>query len=278
MTARDLFDRYRRVLLAKDWRGLGELLAPDAAFEFPFVPPGVPAARTGREAMVAAARDGWGKTSLEFRELRARAIHGDDAAIAAECELVTQVGAFAMAIVLHAREGKISLLREYLDLLGLAGPTGRAVAIADHLLGHAPRAMWERMIEHHRTGDIEGYAALFGETGVMELAFAMPGVPIPKQMVGRDDILRVLAPLWAASRASGRRVIAYDPVVAHLTRDPDVVVVEFDVVGEDGAGAAYRLSYVHSLRIAGDRIARLRDYVDVAALTARGSRAASPGS
>jgi len=260
MTTRELLDRYREILVARDWRGLGEILADDATMEFPFVPPGVPAIRRGRDAIVTAAREGWTRLTFAVEEVRVVASHGD---VAAECELVTTVGTFAMAIVIEALDGKIGRLREYLDLLGIAKPTGRAAAIADHLLGEAPRAVWERMIGHHKTGDIDAFAAMFGDDGVMELGF--PVSIVPARMVGRDEIRRVLGPLWQESRAKGRGPVAYDPVVVHATREPGTVIVELTLHAEDGA----RLAYVHVLRAAGDRIVRLRDYADTGALARR---------
>ena len=125
------------------------------------------------------------------------------------------------------------------------------------------RDMWERMIEHHRAGDIAAFAAMFGDDGVMELGFPLPG--LPARMVGRDEIHRVLAPLWQASRAKGRGPASFEAIVVHETREPGTVVVEFDLLTHDGA----RLSYVHVLRTAGDRVVRLRDYVDTGALTRR---------
>lgn len=260
MTAHELLDRYRQILVARDWRGLGDLLADDATMEFPFVPPGVPPIRRGRDAIVAAAREGWSRLPFAVTEVRVLATHGE---VAAECELVTSVGTFAMVIVVDERAGRIQRLREYLDLLGLARPTGRAVAIADQLLGVAPREVWERMIGHHERGDIEAYAAMFGDDGVMELGFAVP--VLPARMVGKAEILRVLGPLWRESRAKGRGPVAYDPVIVHATREPATVIVEFDLHAADGA----RLSYVHVLHAAGDRIVRLRDYVDTGALARR---------
>jgi ketosteroid isomerase-like protein len=260
MTARELLDRYRQILVAKDWRGLGEILADDATMEFPFVPPGVPAIRRGRDAIMTAARDGWSRLTFAVEDVRVLASHGD---VAAECELVTTVGTFAMAIVIEARDGKICRLREYLDLLGLAKPTGRAAAIADALLGETARAVWERMIGHHQAGDIDAFAAMFGDDGVMELGF--PVTVLPARMVGRDEIRRVLGPLWQASRAKGRGPVAYDRIVCHAAREPGTVIVELELRTEDGA----RLAYVHVLQTAGDRIVRLRDYFDTGALARR---------
>jgi ketosteroid isomerase-like protein len=39
--------------------------------------------------------------------------------------------------------------------------------------------------------------------------------------------------------------------------------------GEDGAGSAYRLSYVHVVRVRDGRIALLRDYIDARAIAER---------
>ena len=122
-----------------------------------------------------------------------------------------------------------------------------------------PREIWELAIAHHAGFDIEGYAGSFAEDSVVEFPFCPPGVP--SRLEGRAEILRVLAPLWARSRASGRKIHGLDRVVVHEARDPEVAVIEFDVVGED-ASKPTRLSYVHVVRVRAGLIVHLRDYVD----------------
>jgi len=275
-TPRELFERYQQCQITKDWQGLGDLLAEAAVMEFPFVPPGVPARREGREVIRAAAREGWSRVPLRFEAFRSVVVHDgrDPELLVAEydlCGTVTPTGEpfrFPFALVLRARDGLIVSLREYLHLIEIARPTGRAPAIASYLMtpssGPTPRAIWEAMLGCHQRGDIDGFAAMFEPDGVMELPFALPGVPA--RLAGPDEIRRTLAPLWRASRERGRRVIRYEPVAVHTTCDPDLIVCELALVGEDGAGAGYRLLYVHVVRVRGGRIALLRDYADVRAI------------
>lgn len=122
------------------------------------------------------------------------------------------------------------------------------------------REVWERTIRCHWNFDIEGFAAMFAEDGVMEVPFPVPGVP--SRLEGRAEILRVLTPLWRRSQASGRRPLGTDRVVVHEGRDPESAVIEFDVMGEDAAKRPYRLAYVHVVRVRDGYITHLRDYVD----------------
>jgi len=284
-TARELFDGYQQCLVDKDWQGFGDLLTEAAVMEFPFAPPGVVTRREGREVIRAAAREGWGRLPLQFEPFRSVVVHDgrDPDLVIAEYELcgtVTATGErfqFPAAIVLRADQGLIASLREYLDLIAIARPTGRAAAIAAYLMtpttGPTPRAIWEAALRCHQQGDIAGYAALFAPEGVMELPFSVPG--LPSRLVGGAEIERVLAPVWQRSRASGGTV-GYEPKAVHQTCDPDVIVAELDLVGETATGARYRLSYVHVVRVDGGRIALLRDYVDARAIAERLAGRAAP--
>jgi ketosteroid isomerase-like protein len=129
-----------------------------------------------------------------------------------------------------------------------------------------PREIWERALESHRTSDIEGYAGTFAEDAVIEIPFHPPS--IPERIEGRAGILQVLGPFWRRARESSRRIGGLDRVVVHETADPEVIVVEFDVIGTD-AGIPFRLSYVHVVRAKGGLIVHLRDYVDSAAIADR---------
>jgi ketosteroid isomerase-like protein len=278
-TARELFDGYQRCLVHKDWQGFGDLLTEAAVMEFPFAPPGVATRREGREVIRAAAREGWARLALQFEPFRAVVVHDgrDPDLVIAEYELcgtVTATGErfqFPAAVVLRGDHGLIASLREYLDLIAIARPTGRAAAIAAYLMtptsGPTPREIWEAALRCHQQGDLAGYVALFEPDGAMELPFTLPGVPA--RIAGAAEIERVLSPLWQRSRASGRRTIGYEPKAVHQTCDPDVIIAEFDLLGETGAGERYRLSYVHVVRVRNGRIALLRDYVDARALAER---------
>ncbi len=113
------------------------------------------------------------------------------------------------------------------------------------------------------------YVDCFAEDGVLELPFAP--APLPKRIVGREAIRAALQPRYDAARAAGRRIIEYRDLRIHETRDPEVIVAEFDVVGVPrGAGVEPQpLSFIHVYRIVRDEIALQRDYFDSLAMAER---------
>ncbi len=127
--------------------------------------------------------------------------------------------------------------------------------------------VWEEALRFVRARDLDGYAGMFAPDGVVELPFPLPGMP--PRIEGREEIRRVLAPVWRAQRESGRRLEAVDPVAIHETPDPGIIVIEFDLRGVESNGTPYRLSYVHVVTVRDSRIAVLRDYVDTAAIRQR---------
>jgi ketosteroid isomerase-like protein len=290
--AREAFERFQYCLIHKDWQAFGDLFAEDAVMEFPFVPPGVPARREGREVIRAAARDGWGRVPLQFEEFRSVVVHDgqDPDVLVAEYEVCGTVlpggepFRFPFAMVLRMRGGSVISIREYLHLIELARPTGRGPAIAAYLLapssGPTPREVWEAALRCHQRNDIDGFAAMFAPDGVMEFPFGVPG--LPRRMIGSDEIHRTLAPVWHASHDSGRRSVRYELLAVHTTCDPELIVAEFEMVVENSAAASagYRLSYVHVVRVRAGKIVLLRDYVDARAIAERLAApaiAATPG-
>jgi ketosteroid isomerase-like protein len=275
---REIFERYQHCVLHKDWQSFGDLFAEDGVIEFPFALPGVPVRREGREVIRNAAREGWSRVPLQFEEFRSVVVHDgrDPEVLIAEydvCGTIAPTGErfqFPFALVLRVRDGSIASAREYLHLLALAGPTGRAAEIAAQLLasnsGPTPLEVWHATMRCYQQRDIDGFVSLFAADGAMEIPFTVPG--IPNRMSGRDEIHRTLAPLWHAAGASGLRVLGHQVLAAH-TGSPDAVVVEFEVYGEDAAGTSYRLRYVHAVRVERGRIALLRDYVDSRAIAER---------
>jgi ketosteroid isomerase-like protein len=127
--------------------------------------------------------------------------------------------------------------------------------------------VWEEALRFVRERDLDGYAGMFAPDGVVELPFPLPGMP--HRIEGREEIRRVLAPVWRSQKDSGRRIERVDPVVVHETHDPELVVIEFDLHGVEASGTPYRMSYVHVVTVRDGRIAVLRDYVDTGAVRAR---------
>jgi uncharacterized protein len=130
-----------------------------------------------------------------------------------------------------------------------------------------PRDILERALNRVRAYDLEGFADLFVEDGVIEYPFAPAGAL--HRLPGREEIRRVLGEAAASPRRSGRRVTKVSSLVVHQTADPEVIVAEFDLEGEIVAtGQPYRLPYIQVLRVRDGRIVSLRDYIDYPALTA----------
>jgi ketosteroid isomerase-like protein len=127
--------------------------------------------------------------------------------------------------------------------------------------------VWEEALRFVRERNLDGYAEMFTPGGVVELPFPLPGMP--RRIEGRDEIRRVLAPVWRAQKDSGSRIEKVDPRAVHETPDPGLVVIEFDLHGVEASGTPYRLSYVHVVTVRDGRIALLRDYVDAAAIRER---------
>lgn len=121
-----------------------------------------------------------------------------------------------------------------------------------------PREVWERSQRAVREFDLDGFVDVFAPEGVLEFPFAPPRVP--RRMEGRGEIRRRLEPLWR-NGAESTRIAGYSSVIVHESVDPDEIVVEFDLNGEAGAsGEAFRLSYVHVVRVRDGRIVSFRDY------------------
>jgi ketosteroid isomerase-like protein len=83
---------------------------------------------------------------------------------------------------------------------------------------------------------------------------------------GREAIRAALAPVWERARNANRRISGHDHVVFHETTDPEIIIVEFDIVGETAKGP-FRQAVVYLLRIRDGRVVHLREFVDTAALS-----------
>jgi ketosteroid isomerase-like protein len=114
--------------------------------------------------------------------------------------------------------------------------------------------------------DMDAQADMYAEDGVLEWPFAPEGMP--RRVLGREAIRRVLVPLGERARAAGHHLLRYDSVVVHDTSDPEVIVAEFDVQGEIvPSGQPYQLSYVQVLRVRDGKIVTFRDYWSPLALS-----------
>jgi len=126
------------------------------------------------------------------------------------------------------------------------------------------RELWEHLVSHQVTRDIEGWLDCFAAEAVMEWPFRLKGVP--EHLEGRPAIRAAVAPVWERAKQAGRRITGHERVVFHRTTDPETAIVEFDIVGETARGP-FRQSVVYILRARDGRVVLLRELVDTAALS-----------
>jgi ketosteroid isomerase-like protein len=108
----------------------------------------------------------------------------------------------------------------------------------------------------------------FADDGVLELPFAPPGVP--RRLVGRVAIKRMLEPAYRAAREAGRQIVGYrDERFRVDAEDPEVVTHEFTLEGRDAAGVASTSAFIQVTRVRDGQIVEMRDYFDSFALAAR---------
>ena len=126
------------------------------------------------------------------------------------------------------------------------------------------REVWEHLVSHQITHDIDGWVDSFAVDGVMEWPFRLKDVP--PRLSGRQAIRAALEPVWERAKKSNRRISGHERVVFHETLDPEVAIVEFDIVGETARGP-FRQTVVYLLQARSGRVLLLREFVDTAALS-----------
>ena len=129
-----------------------------------------------------------------------------------------------------------------------------------------PREVFERAHALVRSYDV-GYVDCFADDGAMVFPFAPPGVP--KEVRGREAIRALVAPRYEAMRAAKREPLEYENVRVHETRDPEVIIVEFEALVTTPSGETTRRAFIHVLRIRNDAIVEQRDYFDSYAMAER---------
>ena len=105
---------------------------------------------------------------------------------------------------------------------------------------------------------------LWAEDVVVEVPFAPPGRP--KRFEGRDAFLAFARP---GREALPVRIEDCRDVVVHDTADPDVIVVEYVLVGRSTiTGKQDSAAFIGVLRVRDGKIAHWREYQDTMAMTA----------
>jgi hypothetical protein len=141
-TPRDLLDRFQQAMLEFSADSLADLFADDAAYEFVFwTPHRGPAQRyDGREEIRAGFTAAWGLVPgpplTGFREVRVHET-ADPEVIICESEMdavnhaTGQPFTSRFVLVLRARDGRITHLRDYSDVLATAAGLGRLTQLFD---------------------------------------------------------------------------------------------------------------------------------------------------
>jgi ketosteroid isomerase-like protein len=128
---REVLDRLRQAAISQSADDMSRLYAFDAVHEFPFTAPGVPSRLEGRDAIVNWIAAGWKANSLKYERYRTLAIHdtSDPETIIVEQEAhgtSASTGEFALPniVVLKVRNGEITRLRDYVNILAAAAAMG----------------------------------------------------------------------------------------------------------------------------------------------------------
>jgi ketosteroid isomerase-like protein len=131
----DALDRLRAAAIAQSAADMSQLYATDAVHEFPFTRPGAPARMSGRDVIMGFITAFWNTSPLRYEHYRTVAIHhtADPDTIVVEQEVAgtsATTGSFVLPnlLVLQARHGQITHLRDYANLLALADALGTPVA------------------------------------------------------------------------------------------------------------------------------------------------------
>jgi uncharacterized protein len=256
MTPRELFDRFQDCAMRQDGEGFAALFAADGILEFPFTARGSPLRFAGREAIRARAFEAWGRSPLRPESFATLAVTEDRAADALVAEydvrgtVIATKAPFSVrgALVLHAKDGLIASMREYLDPIALA----RASAPA------SPREVLRLYHRAMRTKSADDLADLYAADGVHELAFHVPGRA--RTYAGREAVRALYREVW---RDHPLELDAIEDVFVHTTEDPEVVIGQWRATGTVRAtGAPFEITGLLHLRVREGLLVHVRDYMD----------------
>ena len=127
---RAVLARFRRAAVEQSVDLMRQVYAVDAVHEFPFTRPGLPTRLVGVDEIIRWTTEVW--PAFRFESYRTIAVHdtGDPATIVVEQEAVgvsPTTGQFALPniVVLTAHDGRITHLRDYVNLPAVAAALGR---------------------------------------------------------------------------------------------------------------------------------------------------------
>lgn len=130
---RDVLERLRQAAISQSVDDMRHVYAADAIHEFPFTRPGLPARLTGRDEIVNWIAAGWQANGFTYERYRTVAVHdtADPATIVVEQEAIgaAATGEFALPniIVLTARDGQLTHVRDYVNLVAAAAALGHDI-------------------------------------------------------------------------------------------------------------------------------------------------------
>ncbi|GAA0427979.1 hypothetical protein Acor_67050 [Acrocarpospora corrugata] len=132
--AREVLESLRQAAISQSADDMSRLYAVDAVHEFPFTAPGVPSQLEGRDEIVNWITAGWKANPLKYERYRTLAIYDtyDPETIIVEQEALgtsASTGEFALPnlAVLTVRNGQITRLRDYVNILAAAAAMGRDI-------------------------------------------------------------------------------------------------------------------------------------------------------
>jgi ketosteroid isomerase-like protein len=132
--AREVLERFRQAAISQSADDMSRLHAADAVHEFPFTRAGLPSRLEGRDEIVNFIAAGWQAYGLKYERYRTHAIYdtSDPGTIIVEQEVLgtsATTGEFALPniVVLTARNGQITRLRDYVSIPAAAAAVGRDI-------------------------------------------------------------------------------------------------------------------------------------------------------
>jgi len=121
--------------------------------------------------------------------------------------------------------------------------------------------IFERYLMAGLSTDASAQAEMFTADGVYEAPLLPPGSPLPRRLVGHEQLREGFPAYHRAAEGGGGMRPDFDKsrVEVHSTADPEVFVVELDTVLTDGTDSV-TMSLVQIFRLRAGKIALLRDY------------------
>jgi ketosteroid isomerase-like protein len=129
--------------------------------------------------------------------------------------------------------------------------------------GASPREVLERLRQAAISQSADDLSRVYAADAVHEFPFTAPGVP--SRLSGRDEIVDWIAAGW---KTYPLRYERYRTLAIHDTSDPETIIVEQEAIGASASAGEFALPNIMVLTVHHGQIARLRDYVNIAAAAA----------